>query len=114
MFRDSVLVPAEEYADFRTAQDNTMDNGFLLLNNVKIPHSHMLAKFSSVDPKTNKYVKPASASLVYGTLVSPILPLSFDILRFVRCKTGRRSKCLLDCLISQGGSQKTPADSEVM
>ncbi|KAL6715032.1 hypothetical protein ACLMJK_007293 [Lecanora helva] len=47
---------------------NTMDNGFLLLNNVKIPHVNMLAKFSSVDPKTNKYMKPASASLVYGTL----------------------------------------------
>ena len=45
-----------------------MDNGFLLLNHVKIPHINMLAKFSSVDPKTNKYVKPASASLVYGTL----------------------------------------------
>jgi acyl-CoA oxidase len=47
---------------------NTMDNGFLLLNHVKVPHINMLAKFSSVDPKTNKYVKPASASLVYGTL----------------------------------------------
>ncbi len=47
---------------------NTMDNGFLLLNHVKIPHVNMLAKFSGVDPKTNKYVRPASASLVYGTL----------------------------------------------
>ncbi|KAK3170961.1 hypothetical protein OEA41_003045 [Lepraria neglecta] len=47
---------------------NTMDNGFLLLNHVKVPHVNMLAKFSSVDPKTNKYGKPASASLVYGTL----------------------------------------------
>ncbi|KAL9589165.1 MAG: hypothetical protein Q9203_002041 [Teloschistes exilis] len=47
---------------------NTMDNGFLLLNNVKVPHVNMLAKYSSVDPKTNQYVKPASASLVYGTL----------------------------------------------
>ena len=45
-----------------------MDNGFLLLNNVKIPHINMLNKFSGVDPKTNKYVKPRSASLVYGTL----------------------------------------------
>ena len=42
---------------------STMDNGFLLLNHVKIPHVNMLARFSSVDPKTNKYVKPASASL---------------------------------------------------
>ena len=47
---------------------NTMDNGFLLLNHAKVPHVNMLAKFSRVDPKTNKYVKPASASLVYGTL----------------------------------------------
>jgi len=47
---------------------NTMDNGFLLFNHVKIPHINMLARFSGVDPETNKYVKPASASLVYGTL----------------------------------------------
>lgn len=47
---------------------NTMDNGFLLFNKVKVPHISMLAKFSGVDPKTNQYVKPASASLVYGTL----------------------------------------------
>lgn len=47
---------------------NTMDNGFLLLNQVKIPHINMLAKFSSVDKKTNKYVKPSSPSLIYGTL----------------------------------------------
>ena len=55
---------------------NTMDNGFLLLNNVKIPHAHMLARFSSVDPETNEYVKPASAALVYGTLVCPSFALS--------------------------------------
>ncbi|MCJ1295159.1 fatty-acyl coenzyme A oxidase [Xylographa carneopallida] len=47
---------------------NTMDNGFLLLNQVKIPHINMLAKFSGVDPKSNRYIRPASASLVYGTL----------------------------------------------
>lgn len=47
---------------------NTMDNGFLLFNNVKIPHVNMLARFSGVDPVTNKYVRPASPTLVYGTL----------------------------------------------
>jgi acyl-CoA oxidase len=47
---------------------NTMDNGFLLFNNLKIPHISMLARFSSVDPKTNQYVRPSSPSLVYGTL----------------------------------------------
>ena len=45
-----------------------MDNGFLLFNQVKIPHINMLARFSRVDPDTNKYVHPSSASLVYGTL----------------------------------------------
>ncbi|KAL1584620.1 hypothetical protein WHR41_06979 [Cladosporium halotolerans] len=47
---------------------NTMDNGFLLFNHVKVPHISMLARFSSIDPKTNKYVRPASPALVYGTL----------------------------------------------
>ncbi|KAH6712989.1 acyl-CoA dehydrogenase/oxidase C-terminal [Leptodontidium sp. 2 PMI_412] len=47
---------------------NTMDNGFLLLNQFKIPHINMLARFSRVDPETNKYVKPSSPSLIYGTL----------------------------------------------
>jgi acyl-CoA oxidase len=47
---------------------NTMDNGFLLFNKVKIPHQNMLARFSSVDPKTNKYLRPSSPSLIYGTL----------------------------------------------
>lgn len=62
---------------------NTMDNGFLLLDHVKVPHVNMLAKFSSVDPKTNKYVKPASASLIYGTLVSDTTTFkSQELLRF--------------------------------
>ncbi|KAF7513361.1 hypothetical protein GJ744_009782 [Endocarpon pusillum] len=47
---------------------NTMDNGFLLLNRVKVPHVNMLARFSSVDPQTGKYLRPSSPSLVYGTL----------------------------------------------
>lgn len=47
---------------------NTMDNGFLLFNKVKVPHDAMLARFSAVDPKTSKYMKPASPALVYGTL----------------------------------------------
>lgn len=47
---------------------NTMDNGFLLFKNVKIPHRNMLARFSSIDPNTNKYVRPSNPSLIYGTL----------------------------------------------
>ena len=47
-----------------------MDNGFLLLNKVKIPHINLLGRFSGVDVKTNKYIRPMSASLVYGTLTA--------------------------------------------
>ncbi|KAG9531247.1 acyl-CoA oxidase, partial [Aureobasidium melanogenum] len=47
---------------------NTMDNGFLLFNKVKVPHISMLGRFSSVDPNTGKYLRPASPSLIYGTL----------------------------------------------
>jgi acyl-CoA oxidase len=45
-----------------------MDNGFLLFNNVKIPHINMLARFSRVDEETNKYMRPASPALVFGTM----------------------------------------------
>jgi acyl-CoA oxidase len=31
-----------------------MDNGFLLLNHVKIPHVNMLSRFSKVDPETSR------------------------------------------------------------
>ena len=47
---------------------NTMDNGFLLFNNVKIPHINMLARFSRIEKDTGKYIRPALPSLVYGTL----------------------------------------------
>ena len=47
---------------------NTMDNGFLLFKNVKVPHIAMLSRFSHVDPNTSKYVKPSNPSLIYGTL----------------------------------------------
>ncbi|GKZ21753.1 fatty-acyl coenzyme A oxidase [Aspergillus brasiliensis] len=47
---------------------NTMDNGFLLFNHVKIPHVNMLARFSRINKETNEYMRPASPSLIYGTL----------------------------------------------
>ncbi|KAK8029303.1 Acyl-coenzyme A oxidase [Apiospora marii] len=47
---------------------NTMDNGFLLLNQLKVPHVNMLARFSRVDPESGKYQRPANPSLIYGTL----------------------------------------------
>ncbi|KAF2846313.1 acyl-coenzyme A oxidase 1 [Plenodomus tracheiphilus IPT5] len=47
---------------------NTMDNGFLLFNKVKVPHISMLARYTFVDPKTNKFGRRGAPSLVYGTL----------------------------------------------
>lgn len=47
---------------------NTMDNGFLLFNHVKVPHVNMLNRFSGVDADTGKYIRPANPALVYGTL----------------------------------------------
>jgi acyl-CoA oxidase len=47
---------------------NTMDNGFLLFNHVKVPHVNMLDRFSGVDPDTGEYIRPANPALVYGTL----------------------------------------------
>jgi acyl-CoA oxidase len=47
---------------------NTMDNGFLILNQVEIPHGNMLARYSRVDPTNNRYIQPTNPSLVYGTL----------------------------------------------
>ena len=46
---------------------NTMDNGFLLFNNVKIPQISMLARYSSVAAETNAYIRPSNPTLVYGT-----------------------------------------------
>lgn len=47
---------------------SSMDNGYLLFNHVKIPHVNMLARYSSVDPTTGQYIRPAAPTLVYGTL----------------------------------------------
>lgn len=47
---------------------NAIDNGYLLFNQVKIPHINMLAKFSRVDPDTSQYIRLNSFSMVYSTL----------------------------------------------
>jgi acyl-CoA oxidase len=58
---------------------NTMDNGFLLFNQVEIPHGNMLARYSRVDPASNRYIQPTNPSLVYGTLTW----VSFETLQSV-------------------------------
>ncbi|KIW74762.1 hypothetical protein Z517_11532 [Fonsecaea pedrosoi CBS 271.37] len=60
---------------------NTMDNGFLLLHNVKIPHVNMLARFSRVDPDTSRYIKPAAPGLVYGTVTYARMRVAADAAR---------------------------------
>ncbi|KAK7929885.1 hypothetical protein WMY93_006280 [Mugilogobius chulae] len=45
-----------------------VDNGFLKLDNVRIPRENMLMKYAKVEPD-GRYVKPPSAKLTYGTMV---------------------------------------------
>ncbi|XP_037621620.1 peroxisomal acyl-coenzyme A oxidase 1 isoform X3 [Sebastes umbrosus] len=47
---------------------NEVDNGFLKLENVRIPRDNMLMKYAKVEPD-GTYVKPPSAKLTYGTMV---------------------------------------------
>lgn len=47
---------------------NTMDNGFLQFNKVRIPHINMLAKYAGVDRNTGSYQKPPNSKLAYGTM----------------------------------------------
>lgn len=47
---------------------NTMDNGFMQFNKVRIPHINMLAKFAGVDRNTGTYQKPPNSKLAYGTM----------------------------------------------
>eukprot|EP00058_Branchiostoma_floridae_P003596 XP_002589084.1 hypothetical protein BRAFLDRAFT_120901 [Branchiostoma floridae] len=47
---------------------DVMDNGFLSLNNVRIPRENMLMKYSRVEPD-GTYVRPPSTKLAYGTMV---------------------------------------------
>ncbi|XP_071383529.1 peroxisomal acyl-coenzyme A oxidase 1, partial [Centroberyx affinis] len=45
-----------------------VDNGFLKLENVRIPRENMLMKYAQVEPD-GSYVKPPSSKLTYGTMV---------------------------------------------
>ncbi|KLJ12339.1 hypothetical protein EMPG_12605 [Blastomyces silverae] len=47
---------------------NSMDNGYLLFNQHRIPHDAMLAGYSRVDPETGEYTKPKNPEVVYGSL----------------------------------------------
>jgi acyl-CoA oxidase len=46
----------------------SMDNGYMLFNNFRIPHFAMLSQYSKVDPDTGRYFKPENPAVVYGSL----------------------------------------------
>ncbi|RDW83650.1 uncharacterized protein DSM5745_03976 [Aspergillus mulundensis] len=46
----------------------SMDNAYMLFDSFRIPHSALLSRYSSVDPETGLYSKPAQPTVVYGTL----------------------------------------------
>ena len=45
-----------------------MDNGYMLFDHYRIPHTAMLSRYSWVDPNTCTYSKPANPAVVYGSL----------------------------------------------
>lgn len=45
-----------------------MDNGYMLFDQHRVPHSAMLARYSKVDPDTGAHSKPANPAVVYGSL----------------------------------------------
>ncbi|CAG8438346.1 4787_t:CDS:2 [Ambispora gerdemannii] len=48
---------------------NSVDNGFVIFDRVRIPHFNMLANFAKVERFTGKYIKPPNDKLSYGTMV---------------------------------------------
>lgn len=48
---------------------NTVDNGFILFDHLKLPHIAMLARFSKIDKATGEYQRPPNDKLAYGTMV---------------------------------------------
>ncbi|KAI6798833.1 acyl-CoA oxidase [Hortaea werneckii] len=47
-----------------------MDNGYMLFDHVRVPHSAMLSRYSWVDPNICTYSKPANPAVVYGSLTA--------------------------------------------
>lgn len=48
----------------------SMDNGYLLFNELRVPHSALLSKYNKVDPHTGSYAKEGHPQVVYGTLTN--------------------------------------------
>jgi acyl-CoA oxidase len=48
----------------------SMDNGYMLFNEFRVPHSALLSRYAKVHPKTGAFKKEAPVSVVYGTLTN--------------------------------------------
>ncbi|KAF1809369.1 acyl-CoA oxidase [Eremomyces bilateralis CBS 781.70] len=48
----------------------SMDNGYMLLDNHRVPHSAMLARYSHVDPNTGAFSRTGHQAVVYGSLTN--------------------------------------------
>ncbi|KAL9051129.1 MAG: hypothetical protein Q9162_006201 [Coniocarpon cinnabarinum] len=48
----------------------SMDNGYMLFDRHRVPHSAFLTRYSHIDPASGRYTKPANAAVVYGSLTS--------------------------------------------
>jgi acyl-CoA oxidase len=45
-----------------------MDNGYMLFQNLRVPHSALLSKYSGIDSEHGTYIKPDNPAVVYGSL----------------------------------------------
>jgi acyl-CoA oxidase len=48
----------------------SMDNGYMLFNNLRVPYDSMLSKYAKVDPETGKLKKSGHPAVVYGSLTN--------------------------------------------
>jgi acyl-CoA oxidase len=48
----------------------SMDNGYMLFDHFRLPHSAMLSNYSRVDYNTGTYTKPSNPAVVYGSLTA--------------------------------------------
>ena len=46
----------------------SMDNGYMLFNHHKVPHSALLSRYSGIDSESGAYIKPENPAVVYGSL----------------------------------------------
>ena len=45
-----------------------MDNGYMLFDNLRVPHSALLSRYSGVNSETGAYIRPENPAVVYGSL----------------------------------------------